>query len=230
MDPSENSQANRSPRSREILGPRPAPLRVRKDSHKIKKPPLAPPQQHHPHQEAPPLPAPPPPRAPVIIYTVSPKIIHTNPSDFMTLVQRLTGKTASSSSSSGFATAVRGDGSISPAARYAATEKANNISSSSSSSPPIKNQSNSELGFAGGSRQEQQFPAIERPSFFPGILSPGPTSLPPISPNFFSPVTTIDPLTGLPFFNDISSIIHQPSPSIPSPYSLDLFNNLFGSQ
>ncbi|KAL2539426.1 vq domain-containing protein [Abeliophyllum distichum] len=33
----------------------------------------------------------PQPRQPVIIYTYSPKIIHTNPCDFMTLVQKLTG-------------------------------------------------------------------------------------------------------------------------------------------
>ncbi|KAL2462841.1 uncharacterized protein Fot_54078 [Forsythia ovata] len=33
----------------------------------------------------------PQPRQPVIIYTYSPKIIHTNPRDFMTLVQKLTG-------------------------------------------------------------------------------------------------------------------------------------------
>ncbi|XP_047983623.1 protein MKS1-like [Salvia hispanica] len=71
-----------SPR-RELQGPRPAPLKVRKESHKIRKAPAA-------HPQAPPL--------PVIIYTVSPKIIHANPNDFMSLVQRLTGPNATSPS------------------------------------------------------------------------------------------------------------------------------------
>ncbi|GJU20619.1 VQ motif-containing protein 20 [Tanacetum coccineum] len=35
----------------------------------------------------------PPPRRPVIIYTHSPKVIHTHPRDFMALVQKLTGYT-----------------------------------------------------------------------------------------------------------------------------------------
>ncbi|WCJ21946.1 VQ motif-containing protein [Euphorbia peplus] len=38
---------------------------------------------------------PPPQRTPVIIYTHSPKIIHTNPTDFMALVQKLTGMSRS---------------------------------------------------------------------------------------------------------------------------------------
>ncbi|KAJ1411075.1 hypothetical protein SESBI_21432 [Sesbania bispinosa] len=76
-------RTGRSPR-KELQGLRPSPLRINKDSHKIKKPPLAPSQPQG------------PPRQPVIIYTVSPKIIHTTPSDFMSLVQRLTGSSSSS--------------------------------------------------------------------------------------------------------------------------------------
>ncbi|XP_042024246.1 protein MKS1-like [Salvia splendens] len=84
--------SGRSPSPRkELQGPRPAPLKVRKDSHKIRKPPAV--QPHAPPQ-------------PVIIYTVSPKIIHANPSDFMSLVQRLTGPNATS-----------------PAARFASIER-----------------------------------------------------------------------------------------------------------
>ncbi|CAN6244600.1 unnamed protein product [Urochloa humidicola] len=89
-----------SPRSRQLQGPRPPRLAVSKDSHKVRKPPVAPqrhPQQqqqqqvvvqHHQHQhqhqyqQA---------RQPVIIYDASPKVIHTKPGDFMALVQRLTG-------------------------------------------------------------------------------------------------------------------------------------------
>ncbi|KAK8952981.1 Protein MKS1 [Platanthera guangdongensis] len=71
-------------RELQLQGPRPSALKVRKDTFKIKKPPPA---------AAPILSNPPPnhKRPPIIIYTVSPKIIHTKPSDFMSLVQRLTG-------------------------------------------------------------------------------------------------------------------------------------------
>ncbi|KAK2635191.1 hypothetical protein Ddye_029983 [Dipteronia dyeriana] len=67
--------------SDQINGPRPSPLKLNKDSHTIQKPTssssLAPPQQHR--------------NGPVIIYTHSPKIIHTQARDFMALVQKLTG-------------------------------------------------------------------------------------------------------------------------------------------
>lgn len=91
---------------------------------------------------------------------------------------------------------------------------------------------------------------IERSGFFPGILSPNPSSLPPIPPNFFSPPSN-DP-NPLGFFYDLSPVLHSnnnnknyfelpnflPSPSnnnfisprlflSPGTPSLDLFNNLF---
>ncbi|KAA0058915.1 protein MKS1-like [Cucumis melo var. makuwa] len=71
----------------QLQGPRPSALKITKDSHKIKKPPLPPPQPHR----------------PVIIYTVSPKIIHTDPTQFKDLVQRLTGHHQPPSSSSNHA-------------------------------------------------------------------------------------------------------------------------------
>ncbi|XP_023551504.1 protein MKS1-like [Cucurbita pepo subsp. pepo] len=58
----------------QLQGPRPAALKITKDSHKIGKPP----------------------HRPVIIYTVSPKVIHTDPTQFKDLVQRLTGHKPSS--------------------------------------------------------------------------------------------------------------------------------------
>ncbi|KAK1312542.1 Protein MKS1 [Acorus calamus] len=73
----------------DLQGPRPSsPLLVHKDSHKICKPSTS--------------------TGPVIIYTVSPKVIHVEPAEFMSLVQSLTGrsspaaenKSSSSSSSS----------------------------------------------------------------------------------------------------------------------------------
>ena len=54
-----------------------APLKVSKDSHRIRKPPLPLPQVQY--------------RPPIIIHTYSPKVIHTEPDDFMSLVQKLTG-------------------------------------------------------------------------------------------------------------------------------------------
>ncbi|KAK6257686.1 hypothetical protein QUC31_001145 [Theobroma cacao] len=221
---------SKSPR-KELQGPRPAPLKVRKDSYKIKKPPLAPqPVQQPPAQI----------RPPVIIYTVSPKVIHTNPSDFMDLVQRLTGSTSESSGSSSLPSSTSSHpfhdtrAAISPAARFATIEK--------TKSPEGKKQQISEenFGFVQGVEMNH---GVERTSFFPGILSPGPTSLPPISPNFFSP--PFDPNSSN-FFQDLSPVLHgnknfiegsfMPSPSSfnilpyitsPSTPSIDLFNNFF---
>ncbi|XP_020580470.1 protein MKS1-like [Phalaenopsis equestris] len=60
----------------QLHGPRPSPLQLHKNSHKIIKP----------YNQR---------RSPIIIHAVSPKIIHTNPKEFMALVQRLTGFQAS---------------------------------------------------------------------------------------------------------------------------------------
>ncbi|XP_047938850.1 VQ motif-containing protein 20-like [Salvia hispanica] len=57
------------------------PMRISKDSHVIQKPP----SNHQPSAGA-------KPRQPLIIYTHSPKVIHAAPSNFMKLVQRLTGQ------------------------------------------------------------------------------------------------------------------------------------------
>ncbi|KAJ4713404.1 putative VQ motif-containing protein [Melia azedarach] len=62
------------------------PLKINKDSHFIKKSSsLSPPSHRH----------------PVIIYTHSPKIIHTHPRDFMALVQKLTGLSRSNDDKAG---------------------------------------------------------------------------------------------------------------------------------
>ncbi|KAG5250743.1 VQ motif-containing family protein [Salix suchowensis] len=206
---------SRSPR-KELQGPRPPALKIRKDSHKIRKPPVAP----RPFQQQPQNQPPTQPRPPVIIYTVSPKVIHTNPNDFMTLVQRLTGSSSTSTSSSTSASSnpFNDDcGAISPAARYATIEKA---------------KSPKDL-----QKQQQQLDG-DLDQFGSGILSPGPASLPPIPPNFFSP----DP-NSVSFFHDLSPVLHgnrnfmegsyMTSPSTffsplinsPSTPSIDLFNN-----
>ncbi|KAG0495371.1 hypothetical protein HPP92_000061 [Vanilla planifolia] len=89
MDLFEQAGGRPSPRRGiQLQGPRPTVLKLNKDSHKIKKPSHqpTPPEQHR--------------RPPVIIYTVSPKVIHTKPSEFMSLVQRLTGCPSSSAAAS----------------------------------------------------------------------------------------------------------------------------------
>ncbi|KAI4337931.1 hypothetical protein L6164_016293 [Bauhinia variegata] len=214
----------KSPR-RELQGPRPTPLRVNKDSHKIKKPPLAP---QPPAQQ-------PPPRQPVIIYTVSPKIIHTTPADFMNLVQRLTGS-SSSSSSSDMDMASTNDpfngnngGAISPAARFATIENARSPQGNKQQHQSV------DMGDVEGIEMGQ---GLERQGMFQGILSPGPSALSPIPSSFFSPATPDPNLVS--FFHDLSPVLHgnrnfmegsfMPSPSnFVSPHapSIDLFNNFF---
>ncbi|XP_076891201.1 protein MKS1-like [Bidens hawaiensis] len=214
--------AGKSPRS--LQGPRPAPLRVHKDSHKIRKPPVAP-HPHHQHQHHPP-----PPqqqfRPPVIIYTVSPKVIYTTSNEFMNLVQRLTGPSAPSPVGpySGFQD---DGGAVSPAARFASIEKA--VKSPEGRKPAQTSNLSTE--------------GLEL-SCFPGILSPTPGSLPPVPSNFFSPLTND-------FFHGLSPVINNNNNNnwnnlegnnyfIPSPTNLlsthiispttpnvDLFHSLF---
>ncbi|KAK8691513.1 hypothetical protein V6N13_075023 [Hibiscus sabdariffa] len=70
-----------SPPRKEVTmnGVRPTPLKINNHSHLIQKPSSP---AHHPQQKR---------QGPIIIYTHSPKIIHTQARDFMALVQRLTG-------------------------------------------------------------------------------------------------------------------------------------------
>lgn len=228
MDPPEFT-SGRSPR-RELQGPRPTPLRVRKDSHKIRKPPVAPPpaavapQTNHA-----------PPRPPVIIYTLSPKVIHANPNEFMSLVQRLTGPSPGAPSTS-YNYPDTGNGSISPAARFASIERTR-------SPKPGPAPYDQNLGFPD---VIELLPDVHRTGQFHGILSPNPTSLPPIPAKFFSPAAEggSNPLS---YFPDLSPIIPGgrnyaegsgfllPSPpaffspviNMPSPNTLDLFHSLF---
>ncbi|XP_009420897.3 protein MKS1 [Musa acuminata AAA Group] len=162
MDPSESRP---SPR-RQVQGPRPTPLKVFKDSYKIKKPPVAP-----------------PPRVPLVIYAVSPKIIHALPGEFMTLVQRLTGPSSSADPSP--------TGELSPASRIAAFERATPTHAGDRAGTDGVDQ----LGI-------ERWPTLDRPASFPGILSPLPWALPPISPKLFSP--SFDP--------SVFSILQELSP------------------
>ncbi|CAM0910720.1 unnamed protein product [Alopecurus aequalis] len=230
-------------RELQLQGPRPAPLRVHKDSHRIRKPPV---------------------RQPVIIYTVSPKVVHADPAEFMSVVQRLTGASSSSSSlpppppasslpfplfphqssssmlppalpfpfhvQAAAAAAQQHEGALlqlqhSPAARLAAVEQA-------SAQPAARS--------AGVHRGG--LPPL------PSILSPVPGSLPAIPPGFFSPPSSSG---GINLFGELISpaflgghgalsgatpppmssslqYFHAaaaPSPSPLTPYYWDLFNN-----
>ncbi|GMH22292.1 hypothetical protein Nepgr_024135 [Nepenthes gracilis] len=224
------------PPRKELQGPRPAPLKVRKDSYKIKKPPVAPtqPQQQPPQQ---------PPKPPVIIYTVSPKVIHTKPADFMSLVQRLTGSNSASSSATASSSSW-GDRSdaISPAARFASIEK-------TKVSPEGKKAPNIGVGVDGiGFDEDIQgvemgFP-INRTGNFPGILSPVPGSLLPVSPNLFSPypdrgssglyhdLNAVQAHHGITssFLASPSANFFSPSTTMFSPSSLEFLSSFFNAK
>lgn len=190
-----------SRRELQLQGPRPSPLSVSKESHKIRKPPL-PPHPHHPaagpsRQQQP---------QPVIIYSVSPKVIHVPVDDFMKVVQRLTGPSSPSSRS----------GDVSPAARLASIEK---------TSPSEKER------FQNGDEMMDLLEGVEV-SQFHGILSPAPGTLPGISSDMFSPAADPETLSWLhdlsPFWS-ANSFLGSPSglfsTSIASPLpSPDVFS------
>ncbi|OIW00468.1 hypothetical protein TanjilG_05818 [Lupinus angustifolius] len=188
----------------QLQGPRPPPLRVNKESHRIRKPPLPPPTSHH---------QPPPDhRKPVIIYSVSPQAINVTVNDFMNTVQRLTGP------SSGNDPTLR-SGDVSPAARFASIEK---------TSPSEK-----ERAHGGGDDDMTWLLEGVEMGQFPGILSPPAANIPPISSGYFPAVTELQQTTSYwydlsPFWSS-SSFVMSPSgllsaavvSPLPSP---DLFN------
>ncbi|XP_059645819.1 VQ motif-containing protein 8, chloroplastic-like [Cornus florida] len=88
-----------------INGPRPSPLRINRDSLVIHKPYV---NNHHHQQQQ---------QNPVIIYTHSPKIIHTQARDFMALVQKLTGPTRSQNESSAPSQPQKGEDNRKPVVR-----------------------------------------------------------------------------------------------------------------
>jgi hypothetical protein len=209
-----SSSDRQSPRSRQLQlqGPRPPRLSVSKDSHKVRKPPVVPlphgaqqqarsrhqQAQAHQQQQL---------RAPVIIYDASPKVIHTQPSEFMALVQRLTGPGV------GVTTAHSMDAEpapmppqfqpqefllsptagLSPAARYAAIER------SVRPLPP------GPAPYAGSWADLDGFAEVLGPGR-PGILSPVPSTLPPAaSAGLFSPLPF--DTSNLAWLNDLSPFL-----------------------
>ncbi|XP_027341634.1 protein MKS1 [Abrus precatorius] len=189
------SSSPSSKKELQLQGARPPPLRVSKESHRIRKPPL-PPAAHLPAPEN---------RKPVIIYSVSPKVLHVTVSDFMNVVQRLTGPSA------GDEAALR-PGDVSPAARLASIER---------TSP-----SERERVHGGEDDTTWMLEGVEVGQF-PGILSPA--TLPPISPGFFSEPQNTSLWHELSPFWSSNSFVASPSgllsaavvSPLPSP---DLFN------
>ncbi|CAN4114526.1 unnamed protein product [Withania somnifera] len=220
------SDGRPSPTRRELQGPRPTPLKVNKDSYKIKKPPVAPPLYPPPHAAASSAvaPAEPNPQT-VIIYAVSPKVYHTTVSDFMSVVQRLTG--SSSSTEISISSSVASDGNLSPAAKLASIEKA---SSSSTTAAAFQTPTSLAAGASFSAVDSMDVMDIIGNSGvemcqIPGILSPAPATLPPVSPpGLFSP-----------FLSDPFMLMLSPSPSTlfsaplisPSPPASDLFHPFF---
>ncbi|XP_040377020.1 protein MKS1-like [Oryza brachyantha] len=236
-----------SPRSRQLQGPRPPRLAVSKDSHKVRKPPVVPqprgagagaagPGQARQQQQQP--------RAPVIIYDASPKVIHTRPSEFMALVQRLTGPGAGAASSAapaaGFNAAppaqfqpqeflLSPTAALSPAARYAAIERSVRplppSAPSSSTSHYYSAVDDPILLLDAAADDADAFAASLGPAR-PSILSPVPSALPPAaSSGLFSP---LDPAS-LSWLSELSPFLHSaaardapppPPPFAPSPRSL----------
>ncbi|CAI0625520.1 unnamed protein product [Linum tenue] len=127
----------------------------------------------------------------------------------MNLVQRLTGSSSAAASSSSSNPFTDDPGAMSPAARYATIEKAKSPKDKGNSS--IYPQSgNGDLGdfFMEGVEMGQLMGGSQQGLLPPGILSPGPASLPPISSSFFfsppSSATAADP-SSIGFFHDLVS-------------------------
>ncbi|XP_039004042.1 protein MKS1-like [Hibiscus syriacus] len=159
------SVPRRRERPLQIQGPRPTPLKVNKDSHKIRKPPHPPPHAAVSDPLLAAAAAADQRRQPVIIYAVSPKVIHAKESEFMSIVQRYTGLSFGNS----------GAGDLSPVARLAVTEKAS----------PGPREKILDSGIMGDGRMEE---GLIRPPT--GILSPAPETLPAGSTGtFFTPAS-----------------------------------------
>ncbi|CAN6444899.1 unnamed protein product [Victoria cruziana] len=183
---------------KELQGPRPTPLRVRKDPNKFKKPPPGP--------SAPPrLPAEDSPRAgPVIIYAVSPKIIQVTTDEFMSVVQRLTGPSPRS-----------------PAIRSGTGEGIADLGVP----PEVEIEMETLMDRKDGNPHSILSPL---PSCLPSIspsFFPLPSSLPPFSPNFLSN-PCMSPNFCVPSPDrELSALLSDPSPTFyaclpPSPLIL----------
>eukprot|EP01018_Ginkgo_biloba_P003012 Gb_04497 [translate_table: standard] len=254
-------QQEKAPR-RELQGPRPTPLKISRDSHKIRKPPLPVPEIQY--------------RQPVIIYTQSPKVIHTEAGDFRTLVQRLTGRShhQNDTQMAGFDLRQRHDVpmssahfnpqfSVSPEIAFNPNSESSELLHVGTRSEEVMTNSavsdhqydnnmhaKEELVHAGSIPANPSGPF--RSPYFAGmpLISPSPSGLPPLSPNFFLPsppflspsIFQDFPLftPNADFFSSPRNLLYRASPIFtpnrppmsgfssipsPSPTGFDLFNN-----
>ncbi|KAL2906743.1 Protein MKS1 [Bienertia sinuspersici] len=232
MDPYRQPENPSGPNRREnqIQGPRPSPLRVSRESHKISKKPPIPPKPTTVQQQSVPATG----NQPVIIYSVSPKPIFVEPSNFRSIVQHLTGKQSELSFS--------GDLPVSPAARYASIERTSPSGREKRDKiedevffEMMNNNNNNNNGDVGVNNDNSNVVDVSQN---PGILSPSPANLPAISSAMFSPMTTMENQLGLGFggMNELM-MSFMPSPSSlflgnapvvsPSPSSVGEYFNLF---
>ncbi|KAK3144802.1 hypothetical protein QOZ80_4AG0318100 [Eleusine coracana subsp. coracana] len=206
---------------RQLQGPRPPRLNVRMESHAIKKPaPSGPPplqaqaQGRRDHQHQLQQAGLPPARAPVIIYDASPKVIHAKPSEFLALVQRLTGPGSGAPPplhpEAGQDDDMLGQpflppelllspsAAMSPAARLATIER---------SVRPMPEPAAAPLDYVPDHDDDGTLAAVLGPAPpRPGILSPLPSSLPPAAASgVFSPLPF--DLSGLSWLNELSPIL-----------------------
>ncbi|KAK9670579.1 hypothetical protein RND81_13G210800 [Saponaria officinalis] len=187
-----------------IQGPRPTPLRVTKDSFKIKKPPKPP--QHPPPQAASAPTMPVAGNQPVIIYSVSPKPYFVEASDFRSLVQHLTGRSTAAPES--YHT---GEPPVSPAARLAVMER---------TSPK-------EREWRRGAEAEMDM-EMEMGGQMTGILSPAPENLAAvISPGMFTTAAETVAGEGHSYFamNELMSPYMSNTAFLPSPSALLFSSN-----
>lgn len=215
-------QEERFPR-RELQGPRPTPLKISRDSHRIKKPPLPAPGIQY--------------RPPVIIYTQSPKIIHTNAGEFMTLVQRLTGRSPANNPAGSDISRPQPSHILNayhePSAnpKYAPLEEPTNFGVS-----------NPNYGLSGEAPPEcNPVPSLPSPTMQSGLFSPlSPSFFMPLSPNLFQDLPIFTPQSEY-FMSPRHFLYRHPdalftpplrssinafsSLSSPSPAGCDLFNN-----
>lgn len=201
-------------RKTQLQGPRPPDLKVSKDSHQIRKPPPHPQQIHHNQQQQIII----QPQEPVVIYTVSPKVIHTTVSEFSSMVQRLTGLSPTS------------PGDLSPAARLASIEKTSPSERERERERRISANTSSNI-FTDDFGMNFEGVGMDP---FPSILSPAPMNLSPIPTGYFSPVPDMQtfPVSHhelSPLWPGSNIFMASPSAllSAPSPSSFDVFYNLF---
>ncbi|CAD6263773.1 unnamed protein product [Miscanthus lutarioriparius] len=230
MDPPSSSgrPAPTTPRQ-PLQGPRPPRLNVRMESHAIKKPSGVPPggqgqgrPRDHPQPGG---------RAPVIIYDASPKVIHAKPSEFMALVQRLTGP-GGGGSGSGTPPApdaqaqydddddalllgqaflppellLSPSAAMSPAARLATIERS--VRGPMPSAPAATDYDVDVQGARGGGADDDgTLAAVLGPAWrHPSILSPLPSSLPPAAASgLFSPLPF--DASSISWLNELSPIL-----------------------